>query len=185
MEQVLSESASASPLLPAVPGGTALFCSATKISLLFLMSSLDSTCWYLRNKKTKSNKPREYLASTNPETTKRQGEHEILLQFRGEVKCESDVEEIAEYLLAVAKPLAAFFAGWIPKSTHLFCKRQGNTSRVNHNQFMFPKVSKCDTERVFSWLACPVEYNGLLLLFSLHCEYCLIWMEWKTPSLLN
>lgn len=31
-----------------------------------------------------------------------------MLQFRGEVKCESDVEEIVEYLLAVGKPVAAF-----------------------------------------------------------------------------
>lgn len=31
-----------------------------------------------------------------------------MLKLRGEVKCESDVKEIVEYLLAVAKPLAAF-----------------------------------------------------------------------------
>lgn len=108
MEQVLSQSASPSPLLPAVPGGTTLFCTAAEISLLVLMSSLDNTCEYFRNKQTKSNKLREYLASKKLKTTERHGEHKTLLQFRDEVKCESDVEEIVEYLLAVAKPLAAF-----------------------------------------------------------------------------
>lgn len=109
MEWVLSQSASPSPLLPAVPGGTALFSTATGISLLVLMSSLENTSQYFRNKQTKSNKLiREYLASKKPKTTERQGEHKTSLQFRDEVKCESDVQEIVEYLLAVAKPLAAF-----------------------------------------------------------------------------
>lgn len=41
-------------------------------------------------------------------TTEREREHETSLQVRGEVECKSDAEELVEYLLAVAKPLAAF-----------------------------------------------------------------------------
>lgn len=42
------------------------------------------------------------------QTTGREREHEISLQVGGEVECKTDVEELVEYLLAVAKPLAAF-----------------------------------------------------------------------------
>lgn len=44
VEQVLPQSASASPILPGVLGSTSLLRTATEISLLVLMSSLDNAC---------------------------------------------------------------------------------------------------------------------------------------------
>lgn len=46
--------------------------------------------------------------SKKKKTTEREREHKTSLQVGGEVECKSDAEELVEYLLAVAKPLAAF-----------------------------------------------------------------------------